>query len=118
MIGKFLLHHTKAFQPLFNQHGASRADVHTVATSSRLDAIRSVYGVSVARSLIKIEIADNNPSTSVFKMDGFISDSNYVAKKITMVLFINGMYYNGILIIVMYFYAPLEFAITTLSAML
>jgi hypothetical protein len=108
---KVSLQHTKAFQPLFNQHGASRADVHTVATSSRLDAIRSVYGVSVARSLIKIENSDNNPSSSVFKMDGFISDSNYVAKKITMVLFINGMYYNVILIIVMYFYAALEFTL-------
>lgn len=108
---KISLQHTKAFQPLFNQHGASRADVHTVATSSRLDAIRSVYGVSVARSLIKIETSDNNPSSSVFKMDGFISDSNYVAKKITMVLFINGMYYNGILITVIYFYGPLEFTI-------
>lgn len=108
---KISLQHTKAFQPLFNQHGATRADVHTVATSSRLDAIRSVYGVSVARSLIKIENSDNNPSSSVFKMDGFISDSNYVAKKITMVLFINGMYYNVILIIVMYFYAPLEFTL-------
>jgi DNA mismatch repair protein MLH1 len=45
--------------------------------------------VSVARTLIKIETSDNNPSSSVFKVDGFISDSNYVAKKITMVLFIN-----------------------------
>lgn len=67
--------------------------------------------MSVARSLIKIETSDNNPSSSVFKMDGFISDSNYVAKKITMVLFINGMYYNGILITVIYFYGPLEFTI-------
>lgn len=60
--------------------------------SSRLDAIRSVYGVSVARNLIKIEASDANPSTSVFEMDGFISDANYSAKKTTMVLFINGMY--------------------------
>lgn len=74
------------------QHGASRADVHSVATSSRLDAIRSVYGLSVARNLIKIEASDNDPSSSVFEMDGFISNSNYVAKKTIMVLFINGMF--------------------------
>lgn len=73
------------------QHGAPRADVHSVATSSRLEAIRSVYGASVARNLMKIEASDNDPSSSIFKMDGFISNSNYVAKKITMVLFINGM---------------------------
>lgn len=41
---------------------------------------------------MNIEASDNDSSTSVFKMDGFISDSNYVAKKTTMVLFINGMY--------------------------
>lgn len=37
-----------------------------------------------------IEASDDDPSSSVFKMDGFISNSNYIAKKITMVLFING----------------------------
>lgn len=72
------------------QHGAARPDVHSSATSSRLDAVRSVYGVSIARNLMKIEAAENDPSSS-FKMDGFISNSNYIAKKITMVLFINGM---------------------------
>ncbi|GKB30923.1 DNA mismatch repair protein MLH1 isoform X1, partial [Tanacetum coccineum] len=57
--------------------------------SSRLDAIRSVYGVSVARNLIKVDASDSNPSSSVFEMDGLISNSNYSAKKTTMVLFIN-----------------------------
>ena len=40
---------------------------------------------------MKIEIPDSDPSSSVFEMDGLISNSNYVAKKTTMVLFINGM---------------------------
>ncbi|RYQ86999.1 hypothetical protein Ahy_B09g094498 [Arachis hypogaea] len=70
-------------------HGATRADVHTVATSSRLDAIRSVYGISVARNLMKIEASDNNPATSIFEMQGYMSNANYASKKITMVLFIN-----------------------------
>ncbi|KAK4490027.1 hypothetical protein RD792_000681 [Penstemon davidsonii] len=73
----------------FTQHGAGRADVHSVATSSRLDAIRSVYGLSVAQNLMKIEASDSDPSSSIFEMHGFISNSNYYAKKITMVLFIN-----------------------------
>lgn len=53
--------------------------------------IRSIYGVSVAQNLIAIEASDDDPCSSVFKMSGLISDSNYIAKKITMVLFINGM---------------------------
>ncbi|XP_030952236.1 DNA mismatch repair protein MLH1 isoform X2 [Quercus lobata] len=88
LLKRFSIHHINVNFSL-RKHGASGADLNTVGTSSRLDAIRSVYGVSVARTLITIETSDNNPSSSVFKMNGFISDSNYVAKKITMVLFIN-----------------------------
>ncbi|KAK9066815.1 hypothetical protein SSX86_014138 [Deinandra increscens subsp. villosa] len=84
LLSRFAIHH--------KNHGASTADVHTVAMSSRLDAIRSVYGVSVARNLIKVEASDANSSSSIFEMDGFISDPNYSAKKTTMVLFINGLY--------------------------
>lgn len=62
--------------------------------SSRLDAIRSVYGASVARNVIEIEASDSNSSSSVFEMSGYISDSNYSAKKTTMVLFINGIHSN------------------------
>lgn len=83
----------------YDQHGAARADVYSVATSSRLDSIRSVYGVSVAHNLIEIEISDDDPSSSIFEMDGFVSNSNYVAKKTTLVLFINGIYF---------LYIPLE----------
>nr|GEW23859.1 DNA mismatch repair protein MLH1 isoform X3 [Tanacetum cinerariifolium] len=72
-----------------HNHGVATDDVHSVAMSSRLDAIRSVYGVSVARNLIKVDASYSNPSSSVFEMDGLISDSNYSAKKTTMVLFIN-----------------------------
>lgn len=77
----------------FRQHGAARADVHTVASSSRLDAIRSVYGASVARNLMKVEASDDDPCSSIFEMNGFISNASYNAKKITMVLYINGLYY-------------------------
>ncbi|KAK4354141.1 hypothetical protein RND71_026335 [Anisodus tanguticus] len=88
LISRFAIHHTHVSFSC-RKHGAGRADVHTLATSSRLDAIRSVYGVSVTRNLMKIKVSDTGPSNSVFKMDGFISNSNYIAKKITMVLFIN-----------------------------
>ncbi|KAL8059951.1 hypothetical protein ABFX02_03G121000 [Erythranthe guttata] len=88
LICRFAIHHTNVNFSC-RKHGAARADVNSVATSSRLDAIRSVYGVSVAQNLLSIEASDDDPSNSVFEMDGFISNSNYAAKKITMVLFIN-----------------------------
>ncbi|KAA3487020.1 DNA mismatch repair protein MLH1 isoform X1 [Gossypium australe] len=88
LLSRFAIHHIDVSFSC-RKNGAARADVHSVATPSRLNAIRSVYGLSVAQNLIKIEASDNDPSSSVFEMDGFISNSNYVAKKTTMVLFIN-----------------------------
>ncbi|XP_073263098.1 DNA mismatch repair protein MLH1 isoform X2 [Populus alba] len=88
LLSRFAIHHINVSFSC-RKHGASRADVHSVTTSSRLDSIRSVYGVSVAVNLMKIEVPDSDPSSSVFNMDGLISNSNYVAKKTTMVLFIN-----------------------------
>ncbi|CAM8901191.1 unnamed protein product [Rhodiola kirilowii] len=43
--------------------------------------------VSVAKNLMRIEAAGDGDC--VFEMEGFVSNSNYSAKKITMVLFIN-----------------------------
>ncbi|KAL2924935.1 DNA mismatch repair protein MLH1 [Bienertia sinuspersici] len=88
LLSRFAIHHISVGFSC-RKHGAARADVNTVATSSTIDAIRAVYGVSVARNLIEIDVSDDDPSSSVFNMKGFISNSNYVAKKITMVLFIN-----------------------------
>ncbi|KAI3872153.1 hypothetical protein MKW98_011645 [Papaver atlanticum] len=88
LICRFGVHHTNVSFSC-RKHGATRADVHTVATPSRLDAIRSIYGVSVARDLMEVTALDDDQSGSVFKMHGYISNSNYSAKKITMVLFIN-----------------------------
>ncbi|KAL1357927.1 DNA mismatch repair protein MLH1 isoform X1 [Arachis hypogaea] len=88
LISRFAIQHINVSFSC-RKHGATRADVHTVATSSRLDAIRSVYGISVARNLMKIEASDNNPATSIFEMQGYMSNANYASKKITMVLFIN-----------------------------
>ncbi|WCJ44195.1 DNA mismatch repair protein MLH1 [Euphorbia peplus] len=85
LISRFAIHHTNVSFSC-RKHGAARADVHSNITTSRLDSIKSVYGVSVARDLLKIEVSDND---SAFEMNGFISNSNYAAKKTTMVLFIN-----------------------------
>ncbi|CAM8946674.1 unnamed protein product [Rhodiola kirilowii] len=86
MMSRFAIHH---MQVSFScrKHGVARADVQSNATSCRLDAIRSVYGVSVTKNLMRIEAAGDGDC--VFEMEGFVSNSNYSAKKITMVLFIN-----------------------------
>lgn len=88
LLSRFAIHHI-GLSFSCRKHGAARADVHTIATSSRLDAIKSVYGVSVAHNLLKVEARDDDPSSSIFEMNGFISNASYSAKKTTMVLFIN-----------------------------
>lgn len=88
LLSRFAIHHINVSFSC-RKHGAPRADVHSVASPSKIDAIRSVYGVSVAQNLMAIEASDDNLSSSVFEMHGLISDSNYIAKKITMILFIN-----------------------------
>ncbi|AQK98096.1 DNA mismatch repair protein MLH1 [Zea mays] len=87
-ISRFAVHHINVNFSC-RKHGANRADVHSSSTSSRLDTIRNVYGASVVRDLIEIEVSDEDAGDAVFKMDGYISNANYVAKKIMMILFIN-----------------------------
>lgn len=83
LISRFAIHNINVSFTC-RKHGTVRADVHTGNARTRLDAIKTVYGISVARDLMEIEVLDQN-----FKMDGFISSSNYIAKKTTMILFIN-----------------------------
>ncbi|KAI0528539.1 hypothetical protein KFK09_001081 [Dendrobium nobile] len=88
LISRFAIYHTNVSFTC-RKHGANKADVNTVIAASRLDAIKMVYGMPIARDLMEIGASDNNPTRSVFEMDGFISSANYMAKKTTMVLFIN-----------------------------
>ncbi|PKU82004.1 DNA mismatch repair protein MLH1 [Dendrobium catenatum] len=88
LISRFAIYHTNVSFTC-RKHGANKADVSTVIAASRLDAIKMVYGMPIARDLMEIGASDNNPTRSVFEMDGFISSANYMAKKTTMVLFIN-----------------------------
>ncbi|KAJ0977302.1 hypothetical protein J5N97_012776 [Dioscorea zingiberensis] len=88
LISRFAIHYINVSFSC-RKHGAKRADVHTVSAISSLEAIRNVYGVTVARDLMEITLSDDNPARSVFNMNGFISNANYIAKKTTMVLFIN-----------------------------
>ncbi|KAJ4832053.1 DNA mismatch repair protein [Turnera subulata] len=89
LLSRFAVHHIGiAFS--CRKHGAARPDVHSIPTPSRLDSIRSVYGLSVADNLIKVHHSHSHtPTSSLFELDGFISNSNYLAKKTTLLLFIN-----------------------------
>ncbi|CAL0301776.1 unnamed protein product [Lupinus luteus] len=88
LVSRFAIHHINVSFSC-RKYKATRPDVHTNVTSSRLDVIRSVYGVAVASNLMEIEAADTSPSTSVFEMHGFMSNATYTAKKMTMIIFIN-----------------------------
>ncbi|KAK9095901.1 hypothetical protein Sjap_021398 [Stephania japonica] len=88
VISRFAVHHINISFSC-KKHGAARADVHSVATSSKVDAIKSIYGVFVARDLMEVTTSGEDPSSSSFKMQGLISNSNYSAKKMTMILYIN-----------------------------
>ncbi|CAE6128868.1 unnamed protein product [Arabidopsis arenosa] len=88
LLSRMAIHHNNVSFSC-RKHGAVKADVHSVVSPSRLDSIRSVYGVSVAKNLMKVEVSSCDPSGCTFDMEGFISNSNYVAKKTILVLFIN-----------------------------
>ncbi|KAJ0233220.1 DNA mismatch repair protein MLH1 [Hirschfeldia incana] len=88
LLSRMAIHHNNVSFSC-RKHGAVKADVHSVVSSSRHDSIRSVYGVSVAKNLIKVEVSSSESSGCAFDMEGFVSNSNYVAKKTILVLFIN-----------------------------
>jgi len=67
--------------------GANRADVHSVSTTSKdIYAIPNIYGHILSINLMEIEGLDDNSIDEIFRMDGFISNANYVEKKTTMIL--------------------------------
>ncbi|ORY04078.1 MutL-like protein 1, colon cancer, nonpolyposis type 2 [Basidiobolus meristosporus CBS 931.73] len=68
------------------KQGTNRADVHTSSTASVVDNIRQIYGNSVASDLLELKYKSDNLE---FEVDGWVSNANYNAKKMTMLLFIN-----------------------------
>ncbi|ERN20034.1 hypothetical protein AMTR_s00071p00178710 [Amborella trichopoda] len=94
LISRFAIHNVDVSFSC-RKHGMNRADVHPSGSCSRLEAIRSVCGLTVACDLMEITASDDDPSRYIFKMNGFISNANYIAKKTTMVLYINGLIMYG-----------------------
>jgi len=70
--------------------GTNAADLATSSSASTLDNLRQIYGASVARELLPINI-DNKQYD--FKMKGYISNANYNSKKAIFLLFINRTFF-------------------------
>ena len=68
------------------QHGSTVPDLSTLASATRLDTIRGVFGATVARELLSL---DYNSASNQFQAHGYVSNANYSLKKFTFLLFIN-----------------------------
>lgn len=68
------------------KHGSSNTDVCTQSTFKTIDCIRAIFGSSLAKELLPYNHQD---ATWEFKATGLISNANFNAKKLSLLLFIN-----------------------------
>eukprot|EP00898_Chlorokybus_atmophyticus_P001568 jgi/Chlat1/2411/Chrsp17S02666 len=87
-VGKYAIYNTHVSFSC-KKHGETRSDIHTQAQGTRLDAIRSIYGPSVAKELIPIKTKEDDESVGRFEAEGLISSANYSGKRTNFILFIN-----------------------------
>ena len=66
--------------------GESNSAIRTQPKSTVVDNIRTIYGTSVAKHLLKVEFKDENLK---FKLDGYVTNVNFTLKKGIFLLFIN-----------------------------
>ncbi|KAI0032604.1 DNA mismatch repair protein MutL [Vararia minispora EC-137] len=69
--------------------GSSTPDISTPADSSTLQAIRSLYGQSIGKSLLHIDVENEPNAEHSWKAEVYFSNANYHAKRTTFLLFIN-----------------------------
>lgn len=85
MVGKYAVHcQGVAFS--CKKHGDSSIGVLVQQDATKNDRIRSIHGNSVARELIHVEVKDENWG---FEADAYVTNANYNAKKLKLLLFIN-----------------------------
>jgi hypothetical protein len=61
-------------------------DLSTLASATRLDTLRTVYGAGIARELLPLE---HRSAALALDVRGYVSNANYSVKKLTFLLFIN-----------------------------
>ncbi|KAM0980689.1 hypothetical protein EV2_014398 [Malus domestica] len=76
LLSRFAIHHMNVGFSRRKVVCSARVDVNSASMTSLIDAIRSVYMGCQLLSLMKVDASGKDSSSSVFKMDGFISDSN------------------------------------------
>ncbi|CAL1275114.1 unnamed protein product [Larinioides sclopetarius] len=85
VVGRYAIHNSgKSFS--LKKYGEGSSDVHTLINATTRENIRNIFGATVARELIDLEVEDNHLK---FKAKGLISNANYSVKKCTFLLFIN-----------------------------
>jgi DNA mismatch repair protein MLH1 len=85
MVGRHAVHCSQvAFS--CKKHGESSTSISIQASSSSVDRVRQIYGVSVANELIDFSTSDDRWG---FKASGLATNANYSMKKTTILLFIN-----------------------------
>ncbi|XP_037075337.1 DNA mismatch repair protein Mlh1-like [Pollicipes pollicipes] len=85
VMNRYAIHNSSVGFTLKKQ-GETSVYLRTPPASSALDNIRVVYGAAVARDLLEVTLEE---ASLKLKVDGYVSNVNYSAKKFTMLLFIN-----------------------------
>ena len=85
VISKYAIHN-EGIGFTLKKYGESIADVRTLSKSSKKDNIQTIYGPTIAKELLEVNVED---AKLCYKMNGFISNANFSVKKVIFLLFIN-----------------------------
>ncbi|XP_046396691.1 DNA mismatch repair protein Mlh1 [Ischnura elegans] len=85
VVGSYAIHNSHVGFSL-KKIGESSACIRTQPNSTRVDNICNIFGNSVARELLDVELQSDSLG---FKMHGHITNANYSTRKLLFLLFIN-----------------------------
>ncbi|XP_024945642.1 DNA mismatch repair protein Mlh1 isoform X2 [Cephus cinctus] len=85
VVTRYAIHNPKISFTL-KKHGEVSPQVRTQYNSTHMNNIRTLFGNPVARELLEIDLED---VTYKFKMHALVTNPNYSAKRMTLLLFIN-----------------------------